>query len=134
MFRPDPAPSRSVIAGLLLGVALVACACSRPDSETDSGVAGTAARSEALELPSFLTGADISFLPELEDHGVRYLDGEKEKDLLQLLRDHGYNAIRLKLWHTPEAPYNTLEQVLAMARRIEDAGMVFLLDFHYSDS
>ena len=92
------------------------------------------ARVPAEQRPAFLTGADISFLPELEDHGVRYLDGNREKDLLLLLRDHGYNAIRLKLWHTPEAPYNTLQQVLAMARRIDDAGMVFLLDFHYSDS
>ena len=91
-------------------------------------------RSPGDEQPAFLTGADISFLPELEDHGVRYLDGNEERDLLLLLEDHGFNAIRLKLWHTPEAPYNTLEQVLAMARRIEDAGMVLLLDFHYSDT
>lgn len=108
---------------ILLFLTLLA-GCSPPDS----------ARSPEDERPAFLTGADISFLPELEDHGVRYLDGEEEKDLLLLLRDHGYNAIRLKLWHTPEAPYNTLDQVLGMARRIEDAGMVFLLDIHYSDS
>jgi len=112
---------RSVFLLLLL---LPFAGCSPDDS----------ALSPAEPRPAFLTGADISFLPELEDHGVRYLDRDEERDLLLLLRDHGYNAVRLKLWHTPEAPYNTLEQVLAMARRIEDAGMVFLLDLHYSDS
>lgn len=83
--------------------------------------------------PEFLIGGDISFLPEIEDHGGVYRDGEGEKDLLRLMKDHGFNAIRVKLWHTPDGPYNTLEQVKGMARRIDAAGMHFLLDIHYSD-
>jgi arabinogalactan endo-1,4-beta-galactosidase len=78
-------------------------------------------------------GGDISFLPEIEDHGGVYSDAEGRKDLLRLMKDHGFNATRLKLWHTPAAPYNTLAQVLRMARRFDAEGMAFLLDIHYSD-
>jgi len=85
------------------------------------------------EAPDFLVGGDISFLPEIEDHGGTYSDADGEKDLLLLMKDHGFNSIRLKLWHTPERPYNGLEQVKEMAVRIDDAGMHFLLDIHYSD-
>jgi arabinogalactan endo-1,4-beta-galactosidase len=119
---------------MVVGFCLLAPACSAPDSATESGPTDRPGESDAAEPPAFLVGGDISFLPELEDHGVVYSDADGEKDLLLLLRDHGFNAIRLKLWHTPEAPYNTLEQVLHMARRIDAAGMEFLLDIHYSDS
>ena len=90
-------------------------------------------RAPDAEAPHFLVGGDISFLPEIEDHGGTYSDAEGEKDLLLLLREHGFNSIRLKLWHTPDGPYNTLEQVKKMAARIDAAGMHFLLDIHYSD-
>jgi arabinogalactan endo-1,4-beta-galactosidase len=85
------------------------------------------------DRPDFLVGGDVSFLPEIEDHGGTYSDAEGRKDLLLLMKDHGFNAIRLKLWHSPAAPYNDLPQVLRMARRIDAAGMSFLLDIHYSD-
>ncbi|MCL7976725.1 MAG: arabinogalactan endo-1,4-beta-galactosidase [marine benthic group bacterium] len=134
MFRPKAALARLLITPVLFGFPMLVSSCSPPDPSTDSGPVEEADRAAYTELPEFLVGADISFLPELEDHGVVYSDADGEKDLLLLLRDHGFNAIRLKLWHSPETPYNTLDQVLGMARRIEDAGMLFLLDFHYSDS
>lgn len=106
---------------LLLAAAMSACS---PDSPPDTPEADT---------PDFLVGGDISFLPELEDHGGSYRDAGGEKDLFQLLKDHGFHSIRLKLWHTPEGPYNTLDQVVGMAGRAQAAGMHFLLDIHYSD-
>jgi arabinogalactan endo-1,4-beta-galactosidase len=81
----------------------------------------------------FIIGGDVSFLPEIEDHGGSYSDDGGRKDLLLLMREHGFNTIRLKLWHTPAAPYNTLDRVLTMARRTDAAGMRLLLDIHYSD-
>ncbi len=134
MFRPETALPRPLISLVTLCFWLLVSSCSPPDPATESGSAGEPGPSESTELPEFLVGGDISFLPELEDHGAVYSDEEGARDLIQLLADHGFNAIRLKLWHTPEAPYNSLDQVLGMARRIEDAGLVFLLDFHYSDS
>lgn len=87
----------------------------------------------APETPNFLIGGDISFLPEIEDHGGTYSDAGGKQDLVLLMKEHGFNSIRLKLWHSPDAPYNTLDQVKRMAMRLHAAGMHFFLDIHYSD-
>ncbi len=81
----------------------------------------------------FLNGADISSTPELEDAGVVYRDSLGEAEIFSILKRHGFNSIRLKLWHTPERGYNDLAHVAEMARRVDEQGMHFLLNFHYSD-
>ncbi len=49
-----------------------------------------------------LPGADIGWLKQMEDEGVRWLDdGEKQKDALQILKDHGINAVRLRVFVNP---------------------------------
>ena len=58
------------------------------------------------------------------------------------LRDNGFNYIRLRLFVDPRSElgysrregYCDLEHTLQMAHRIKQAGMMFLLDFHYSDN
>ena len=88
-----------------------------------------------------MIGADISFLPQIESQGRKFYENGKEKDAIRLLRDHGFNYIRLRIFVNPEdkkgyAPdqgYCGLRYTLEMARRIRDAGMKMLLDFHYSD-
>lgn len=88
-----------------------------------------------------MIGADISFLPQLEDQGRKFLENGTGKDAIKLLRDHGFNYIRLRIFVNPENPkgyspdkgYCGLKYTLEMARRIKDAGMKLLLDFHYSD-
>jgi len=79
-------------------------------------------------------GADISFLPKIEDHGGVYTDGGVPGDLFDILADHGVNLIRLRLWHTPAEGYCDLDDTLAMALRAHAAGQDILLDFHYSDT
>jgi arabinogalactan endo-1,4-beta-galactosidase/dienelactone hydrolase len=88
-----------------------------------------------------LIGADISWVPSQEDRGTKFSDQGDEKDVLEILTDHHFNWIRLRLFVDPtvedgysEDGYCGLEQTLAMAKRIEEAGMKFLLDFHYSDN
>jgi len=102
-------------------------------------------RADQLPEPTIpvgrMVGADISFLPQIEDHGGKFSDKRKSKDAIELLRDHGFNYIRLRIFVNPEnekgyAPlkgYCGLPYTLAMARRIKSAGMKLLLDFHYSD-
>jgi hypothetical protein len=88
-----------------------------------------------------MIGADISFLPQIEDQGRKFFEKNKEKDAIELLRDHGFNYIRLRIFVNPEnargySPgrgYCGLQQTLTMAKRIKNAGMKLLLDFHYSD-
>ncbi|MBU1676132.1 arabinogalactan endo-1,4-beta-galactosidase, partial [bacterium] len=79
-------------------------------------------------------GADISFLPQIEDNGGAYTDGGEPDDLFAILAGHGVNTIRLRLWHTPTEGYCDLDDTLAMARRAHAAGLDLLLDFHYSDT
>ena len=92
-----------------------------------------------LERP--VIGADISFVPSQEDRGSEFSDQGEKADVLQILSNHKFNWIRLRLFVDPTAEngysrqgYCGLEQTLAMAKRIEQAGMKFLLDFHYSDT
>jgi arabinogalactan endo-1,4-beta-galactosidase len=88
-----------------------------------------------------MVGADISFLPQLESRGRTFYDGDTEKDAICLLRDHGMNYIRLRIFVNPEnekgySPgegYCGLKHTLEMASRVKEAGMKLLLNFHYSD-
>jgi beta-galactosidase len=86
-------------------------------------------------------GADISFLPELEARGIKFSDEGKGGDAIEILKSHGVNYVRLRIFHHPENPkgyspakgFCDLPHTLAMAKRVKAAGMKFLLDFHYSD-
>lgn len=88
-----------------------------------------------------MIGADISWIPEFEARGRRFYENGMEVDPVQLMADHGLNYIRLRIFVNPEnengySPgegYCGLEHTLNMARRVKDAGMKLLLDFHYSD-
>jgi arabinogalactan endo-1,4-beta-galactosidase len=95
----------------------------------------------SIEKP-YAVGADISWLQWQEDSGVRFSDGGTEGDAIAILRDNGMNYIRLRIFVNPRSElgysqrdgYCDLEHTLAMAKRIKEAGMYFLLDFHYSDN
>ena len=51
-----------------------------------------------------MIGADISFLPQLEARGMVFKDNGEEKDAIHMLKDHGFNYIRLRLFVNPELP------------------------------
>jgi beta-galactosidase len=88
-----------------------------------------------------MLGADISFLPELEAKGIKFSDKGVEKDAVQILKDHGFNYVRLRIFnepasdsgYSPKKGFCDLEHTKQMAKRIKAAGMKLLLDFHYSD-
>lgn len=88
-----------------------------------------------------MIGADISFLPQLEERGVRFRENGLETDAIRLLQRHGFNYIRLRIFvqpenekgYAPEKGYCDLAHTLAMAKRVKESGMKLLLDFHYSD-
>ena len=88
-----------------------------------------------------MLGADISFLPELEAKGMKFSDKGIEKDALLLLKEHGFNYVRLRIFndpardsgYSPKKGFCDLTNTLKMAKRVKEAGMKFLLDFHYSD-
>jgi beta-galactosidase len=88
-----------------------------------------------------MLGADISFLPELESRGIHFSDNKGERDAIAILKDHGFNYIRLRVFNNPaqDSGYSPgkgfcdLPHTLAMAKRVKAAGLKLLLDFHYSD-
>lgn len=86
----------------------------------------------------YAIGADLSFLAQAEARGTKFSDGGTVKPGLQIFRDHGYNWIRLRLFHTvansPVPLPNDLQYTLALAKQAKAMGYKFLLDFHYSDT
>lgn len=82
----------------------------------------------------YAIGADLSFLKQAEDGGTQFKDGGEVKPGLEIFRDHGYNWIRLRLFHTPTRLPNDLEYTIALAKEAKKLGFKFLLNYHYSDS
>jgi arabinogalactan endo-1,4-beta-galactosidase len=82
----------------------------------------------------YAVGADLSFLKQAEERGTVFKEGGQPKAGLQIFKDHGYNWIRLRLFHTPTQLPNNFEYTLALAQQAKQLGMRFLLDYHYSDT
>jgi arabinogalactan endo-1,4-beta-galactosidase len=91
--------------------------------------------------PDFIMGADVSMLRQIEDSGGKFFQDGVEKDALTILKEHGVNWIRLRIWNDPTdqdgnplgGGNNDLETTVALASRAKSLGLKFLLDFHYSD-
>ncbi len=100
-------------------------------------LAAPAAAKPAPTLPAFLAGGDLSFLAAEEKAGAVYKDGGKAEDALQIVKAHGWNTVRLRLWVHPDGQgmnVNSLPYTLALAKRVKAAGLRLLLDLHYSDT
>jgi arabinogalactan endo-1,4-beta-galactosidase len=82
----------------------------------------------------FAIGADVSFLAHAEKNGVVFKDGGQAKPGLQILRDHGYNWVRLRLFHSPDRLPNDLSYTVRQAKEAKELGFKFLLNYHYSDT
>src|SRR5215470_7896628 len=79
----------------------------------------------------YAIGADISFLAQAEREGVVLKDNGIPKPGLQILKDHGYSWIRLRLFHTPDQLPNNLDYTIKLAQAGKRLGFKFLLDYHY---
>jgi arabinogalactan endo-1,4-beta-galactosidase len=93
--------------------------------------AGAQAADQAAE---YAVGADLSFLAQAERQGVVFKDHGQPREALGIFRDHGYNWVRLRLFHTPAELPNQLDYTIAAAQQAKRLGFHFLLDFHYSDT
>ena len=87
-----------------------------------------------LRAEEYAVGADVSFLPQAEQKGIVFKENGQPKPGLQIFKDHGYNWIRLRLFHTPTQLPNDLAYTIAAAKDAKQLGFKFLLDFHYSDT
>ena len=86
-------------------------------------------------LNTFIRGADLSFLPEMEEENAIFYDSSgQSKPALQIFKENGCNTVRIRLWHTPKDVHSSLREVRAFAQQVRDAGMKVWLDLHYSDT
>jgi arabinogalactan endo-1,4-beta-galactosidase len=97
------------------------------------------ATSQNNQEPSFIKGADISWLPQMEATGYKfYNDNGVEEDCFKILKDHGINSIRLRTFVDPSdnifSGHCNKAETVAMAVRAQKWGMKVMIDFHYSDS
>lgn len=84
-------------------------------------------------------GADISWLPQMEASGYKFLNDQGvQEDCIKILKDHGINSIRLRTWvnpsNDPASGHCSQDETVAMAVRAQKSGMRVMIDFHYSDS
>ena len=68
--------------------------------------------------------------------GAVYQENGQTNTELAILMKHGWNAFRLRVFVDPvrSAPNNSLSNSIPLACEIKNAGALFLLDIHYSDT
>ncbi|NVO20956.1 MAG: glycosyl hydrolase 53 family protein [Bacteroidetes bacterium] len=87
----------------------------------------------------FIKGADIGWLPQMEASGYIFYDSTgTQRDCLEILKDHGINTLRLRVWVEPSNDrvngHCSKKEVAALAVRAKNMGMRVMVDFHYSDT
>jgi arabinogalactan endo-1,4-beta-galactosidase len=80
-----------------------------------------------------MLGADLSFTGQETAAGTTFTDQGRAAGPVQIVRAHGANYVRMRLWVNPPAGYSDLAGDLALARQVRAAGMQVYLDIHYSD-
>ena len=148
----DPYPSSSSFFGPRRSSDSNPAISSSRDPHSSASEPPQSSATQSADAPiefQFYTGADISTVQEYERNKTKFYDVDgTEKDIFTLLKDHGFNAIRLKTFVDPKAQYGYAasgcgheaeayadkDHIVAYAQKIKAAGMAFLLDIHYSDN
>ena len=99
-------------------------------------------------VPKKVVGGDISMLTKYYDAGKKYYDADGSllsdaPAFLSYLKAQGLNSMRVRLFvdpskassaHKGQGVCQDLDYVKKLGKQIKDAGLCFLLDFHYSDT
>ena len=108
---------------LLCGLTTVSC--DNEDNPTFPEQPETSDPTGGYDMTGFARGADVSWLTEMEASGRKFYDNAgKERECMELLRELGMNAVRLRVW---------VNHVLVKAWRASKLGYRLMIDFHYSD-
>ncbi|GLB42187.1 putative arabinogalactan [Lyophyllum shimeji] len=79
-------------------------------------------------------GADFSSLINLENAGKTFKDSGTTTKFETILKNHGANLARIRIWTSTSDSNYSLNYGLALAKRAVAAGMTLLIDLHYSDT
>jgi len=128
--RMRPAPgrmARCAAAGLL--ALLAACGDHSASTQTPTP--------PPSPLSGMFLGADVSSLARIEQAGGVFKDNGQAGSAIAILRAHGSNGFRLRLFVNPpdtDVIVNDLPYTVSLAQRVKAAGAKLLLDLHYSDT
>lgn len=125
---------RNIVSKAIMGLALGLMVLAGTQNEVK------AERSNA-DYADFIRGADVSMLKDIEDLGGEFYDNGVKKDALEIMKNHGANYVRLRLWVDPYdsegnsygGGSNDFNTTLYLAKRAQEKGMKVLIDFHLSD-
>lgn len=107
-----------------------------------------ALENELNNIENFAYGSDIGWIKQLQDEGVTWQnDNGEASDPLLILKDHGINSVRLRVFVNPDPTaywhknnktwtmlgYTDKVRVIEAANRAQQLGMRVMVDFHYSD-
>lgn len=129
----------AVLAALWVGCSIQRGAGSTPSSSTTAPTPASSSRPATSQPTQFMLGADITAL-DAAGRGGRaprtYQENGQSSDELTILKNHGRSAFRVRVFMAPvrNAPNNTLEAALPLAKRIKAARATFLLSMHFSDT
>lgn len=89
-----------------------------------------------IENPStFLSAADLSFLPMLESKNIKfYNESGASIQMLNYLKSKGLNTVRIRIWNNPEKLHSGFEEVKAFSKKVKAQGLKVWLTVHYSDT
>ena len=121
---------------LLVAAALLstACNCTRTVPVTPEDPIDFDVPPQPVQTPAFAKGADISWVSEMEKDGRTFqLKNGTKADIMDVLKETGVNAIRLRVWVNPTGGWSGKDDVVKLATRAAKAGLALMVDFHYSD-
>jgi arabinogalactan endo-1,4-beta-galactosidase len=100
---------------------------------------GVGAMAPAAQAATFVKGADVSWLPQLEAKGYYWNNSAGVKqDLFTILKAYGITAVSLRTWVNPSSdPANghcSIDETAQLALRAKNAGLQVLIGFHFGDT
>ncbi len=123
-----------------MAAAAMTAACESNKYGPTNHIPGTGGSApEKPEVPvsksGFAEGADISWVTEMEAKGMKFYNSAgHETECTALMKEIGFDAIRLRVWVDPKDGFCGKDDVLVKAKRAKEQGMRLMIDFHYSDS
>jgi len=122
----------------ICGIILIAgLACKKSDTGQDTTTTTTTGGTTpggSTTTTTLIKGADISWLTQMETSGYKFYNSAgTQQDLIQILKDKGMNAVRLRVWVNPSDGWCNTADMVAKAKRASALGMKIMIDFHYSD-
>ncbi|MEV8569090.1 glycosyl hydrolase 53 family protein [Streptomyces sp. NPDC051322] len=100
---------------------------------------GPALSAGQASAATFVKGADISWLPQMEAGGYTFRNSSgTQQDLFTILKGYGLGAVRLRTFVNPSNdPGNghcSIAETAALAKRAKAAGMQVMIDYHFGDT